>query len=110
MKTIIIVAYISGIVYNLICTNIFKEFANLSREVLEEGVDDKPIPESMMQIAKLVVDLIMFVGMLVTITLWPIWLLYDLFIKIKYECWKIRFIRKIKKTKKKFEKMLEEKD
>jgi len=103
MKTIIIVAYQSGIIYKLLCTDIFKAFANGSIELFETFIGENPVPESDMKRIKLVADLYMFVMMIITSMLWPIELLYNLFRKIKNKCWQIRFIIRLKKLRKMLE-------
>jgi len=103
MKTIIMIGYLSGIIYKLLCTNIIKIFANGSIEAFDQCMETIFIPESGVKIIKLVSDLIMFVFMIFAAMLWPIILLYKLFIKIKNKYWEIRFIRKLKKLRKTLE-------
>ena len=88
MKTIFIAAYISGIVYQLLCTDIIKMFANGSRETFEECMEKFPIPDSIVKIVKLITNLIMFVAMIITVMLWPIGKVYNLYLRVIERYWK----------------------
>ncbi len=83
MTRIIMVGYLSGIVYQLLCTNIIKLFASGSGEIVDRVMEDFPVHESKIKLLKLVADLIMFVCMIITIILWPIGIIYNLVSAIK---------------------------
>lgn len=83
MKTIIIVGYISGVIYKLLCTNIIKMFADGSKRAVDICMKKNFISKSKVKLAKLVTDLIMFVLMIIMIILWPITLIYELLLKIQ---------------------------
>lgn len=107
MKTIFIAAYISGIVYQLLCTDIMKKFANASNEVLEETMKKCFVAESKVKPLKLWADFVMFVGMIIVLMLWPIILALRIGVKIRRKYIQILFIRRLKKLEKFLKRILE---
>lgn len=104
MKTIILAGYLAGIVYQLLCTGVIKYFGNANRLAFEE-IMEKQNPYNLdAKIVYKISSIIMFVTMIFSILIWPVGLLWSLWIRIKakYLFWKT------KKELKKFRKELEE--
>jgi hypothetical protein len=104
MKTIILAGYLAGIVYQLLCTDVIKYFGNANRLAFEE-IMEKQNPYNLdAKIVYKISSIIMFIAMIIAILIWPVGLLWYLWIqiKVKYLFWKA------KKELKKFRKELEE--
>jgi hypothetical protein len=108
MKTIIIAGYLAGIVYQLLFTGVVKYFGNASREGFEE-IMEKHNPYNLNpKKIYLIRSIIMFITMIVAILLWPVGLLWNLWIRIKakYLFWKT--IKMLKNLEKKLKELLGE--
>jgi hypothetical protein len=90
MKTIIIAGYLAGIVYQLLFTGVVKYFGNANQETFE-GIMEKNEPCNLnVKTVYLIGSIIMFIAMIVAMLLWPVGLLWNLWIRIKakYRFWK----------------------
>lgn len=100
MKTIIMAGYLAGIIYQLLCTGVIKYFGNANREVFEE-VMEKQNPYNLdAKIVYKIGSVIMFVTMIISILVWPVGLLWNLWIriKVKYLFWKtMKMMKKLEK-------------
>ena len=110
MKTIILAGYLAGIVYQLLCTDVIKYFGNANREVFE-AVMEKQNPYNLdAKIVYKISSIIMFVAMIISILIWPVGLLWSLWIRIKakYSFWKT--MKMLKKIEKELEELLRKTD
>ncbi len=108
MKTIILAGYLAGIVYQLLCTDVIKYFGNANRLAFE-AVMEKQNPYNLdAKIVYKISSIIMFVAMIISILIWPVGVLWYLWIRIKtkYLFWKAKKI--LKKLEKELKKLLEE--
>lgn len=107
MKIIIIAGYLAGIVYQLLFTGVIKYFGNANREGFKQ-IMEKQEHNSYNLNPKiyLIGSIIMFITMIVAILLWPVGLLWNLWIRIKakYRFWKT--MKKLKKFRKELEEFL----
>ena len=103
MKTIILAGYLAGIVYQLLCTNVIKYFGNANRLAFEE-VMEKQNPYNLdAKIVYKISSIIMFITMIISILIWPVGLLWNLWtrIKAKYLFWKtMKMLKKLEELKK----------
>ena len=108
MKTIILAGYLAGIVYQLLCTGVIKYFGNANRLAFEE-IMEKQNPYNLdAKIVYKISSIIMFVAMIFSILIWPVGLLWNLWIRIKakYLFWKT--MKMLKKLEKELKELLEE--
>jgi hypothetical protein len=100
MKTIIIAGYLAGIVYQLLLKDVVKYFGNANREAFEEVMEKNKPYNLNAKIVYRISSIIMFVAMIVYMLLWPVGLLWNVWIRIKgkYLVWKaMKIIKKIEK-------------
>lgn len=108
MKTIIMAGYLAGIVYQLLCTGVIKYFGNANRLAFE-AVMEKQNPYNLdAKIVYRISSIIMFTTMIISILVWPVGLLWNLWIriKLKYLFWKT--MKELKKFRKELEEFLGE--
>lgn len=106
MKTIIMAGYLAGIIYQLLFTGVIKYFGNANRLAFEV-IMEKQNPYNLdAKIVYKIGSIIMFVMMIISILVWPVGLLWNLWIliKAKYLFWKT--MKKLKKFRKELEEFL----
>jgi len=105
MKTIILAGYLAGIVYQLLCTDVIKYFGNANRLAFEE-VMEKQNPYNLdAKIVYKISSIIMFITMIIAILIWPVGVLWYLWIRIKakYLFWKtMKMLKKLEKELEEF--------
>lgn len=108
MKTIIMVGYLAGIVYQLLCTDVVKYFGDANREAFEEIMGRNKAYEPHVKMVHLIVSITMFIAMIIAMLIWPVGLLWNLWIqiKVKYLFWKT--MKKLKKLEKELKELLGE--
>lgn len=108
MKTIIMSGYLAGIIYQLLCTGVVKYFGDANRLGFEEIMEKNKtyIPHAKM--VHLIGSIIMFIAMIIAMLVWPVGLLWNLWIqiKVKYLFWKT--MKKLKKLEKELKELLGE--
>lgn len=107
MKTIILAGYLAGIVYQLLCTGVIKYFGNANRLAFE-AVMEKQNPYNLdAKIVYKISSIIMFITMIIAILIWPVGVLWYLWIliKAKYLFWKT--MKMLKKIEKELKELLE---
>jgi len=100
MKTIIMAGYLAGIVYQLLCADVIKYFGNANRLAFEEIMGRNKAYEPHVKMVHLIVSITMFITMIISILVWPIGLLWNLWIriKVKYLFWKtMKMMKKLEK-------------
>lgn len=108
MKTIIMAGYLAGIIYQLLCADVIKYFSNANRLGFE-AVMEKQNPYNLdAKIVYKIGSIIMFVMMIICLLLWPVGLLWNLWIQIKakYLFWKT--MKMMKKLEKELKRLLGE--
>lgn len=108
MKTIILAGYLAGIVYQLLFMGILQYFGKANREAFE-GIMERNEPCNLdVKTVYLISSIIMFISMIFAALLWPVGLLWYLWIRVKakYRFWKT--MKKIKKLKKELKGLLGE--
>jgi hypothetical protein len=108
MKTIILAGYLAGIVYQLLLKDVVKYFGNANRLAFE-GIMEKQNPYNLdAKIVYRISSIIMFTAMIIYVLVWPIGLLWNLWIriKVKYLFWKT--MKELKKFKRELEEFLGE--
>lgn len=108
MKTIILAGYLAGIVYRLLCTDIIKYFGNANRLTFEEIMEELKPYNPNAKMVYLIGSIIMFIAMIFSTLIWPVELLWNLWIRIKakYSFWKT--MKMLKKIEKELKELLEE--
>lgn len=106
MKTIIMAGYLAGIIYQLLCTDVVKYFGDANREAFEEIMGRNKAYEPHVKMVHLIVSITMFIAMIIAMLVWPVGLLWNLWIqiKVKYLFWKT--MKKLKKLEKEFKELL----
>lgn len=100
--------YLAGIIYQLLCTGVIKYFGNANRLAFEEAMEKQKPYNLDAKIVYKIVSTIMFVTMIISILVWPVGLLWNLWIqiKVKYLCWKT--MKMMKKLEKELKRLLGE--
>ena len=108
MKTIIMSGYLAGIIYQLLCMDVLKYFGDANREAFEEIMGRNKAYEPHVKMVHLIVSIIMFIAMIIAMLVWPVGLLWNLWIqiKVKYLCWKT--MKMMKKLEKELKRLLGE--
>lgn len=100
MKTIIVSGYLAGLIHHLITSGIVQYFGKANREAYEEIMEVyKPYNLNAKRVY-LISSIIMFAAMILTALLWPVGLLWNLWIriKVKYLFWKtMKMMKKLEK-------------
>lgn len=105
MKTIIMSGYLAGIIYQLLCTGVVKYFGDANREAFEGIMEELKPYNPNAKMVHLISSIIMFVAMIITTLIWPVELLWKLWmrIKVKYLFWKtMKMMKKLEKELKEF--------
>ena len=105
MKTIIMSGYLAGLIHHLITSDIVQYFGKTNRETYEEIMEVYEPYNLNAKRVYLISSIIMFATMILTALLWPLGLLWNLWIriKLKYLFWKtMKELKKIKKELKEF--------
>ena len=108
MKTIILAGYLAGIIYQLLCTGVVKYFGDANRLAFEEIMGRNKAYEPHVKMVHLIASIIMFIAMIIAMLVWPVGLLWNLWIQIKakYLFWKT--MKMMKKLEKELKRLLGE--